>query len=366
MSNIKLKYIYSVDSYLDAGVINKINDQINEFIRNGIDAQVINMGFVSKMKRIFPFASASHRWSDFNTQEKIDVLYIRYTLADKVMLKMLKEVKTYNPKVKVIIEIPTYPYSKEYKIKHVPILLKDVLNRRHLKEYVDRIVTFSDDKQIFGIPTINAMNGISFKRISQKETIVSQDGINLIAVSTMHFWHGYDRLLIGMSEYYKKDDVETIVHLHMVGEGIELENYKKIVNERGIGDYVTFYGLKTKKELDEIYNKCDIAVGVFGAHRKGIYRDSSLKSREYLAKGLPIVTSCKIDVIDSQDYPFVLYIQEGESTVNTEKIIKFHKDVYADRGKRQGDIISEIREYGFKLCDISITMKPLIEHVISG
>ena len=67
-----------------------------------------------------------------------------------------------NMNIRTVIEIPTYPYEAEGRtsLRGRVIQVLDKIFRKKLKKYVDRIVTYSDDKMIFGIKTINTINGI--------------------------------------------------------------------------------------------------------------------------------------------------------------------------------------------------------------
>ena len=97
------------------------------------------------------------------------------------------------------MEIPTYPYDQEYKglpFVYQRILFIDKCFRQHLARYVDKIVTFSDYDIIWNRPTIRISNGIDFSEIPlrgpKNDTAHS---LQLIAVATMHPWHGFDRVI---------------------------------------------------------------------------------------------------------------------------------------------------------------------------
>jgi glycosyltransferase involved in cell wall biosynthesis len=185
--------------------------------------------------------------------------------------------------------------------------------------------------------------------------------INVIAVAVFSFWHGYDRFLRGMGQYYAAGGKRNIL-LHMVGDGVSMNEYKEIVEKYEIEDKVIFYGQKSGKELDKIYNISNIALECLGSHRKGISISSSLKSREYGAKGLPIITSNKIDYIPD-DYKYQLRVPDDESTINMEQVIYFFDRIYQTEGDFE-EVNKKIREFAEKNCDISITMRPVVEYIL--
>lgn len=73
--------------------------------------------------------------------------------------------------MRIALEIPTYPYDAEFAQSPAVRKLKlriDRMFRCRMARYVDRIVTFSDDTEIFGRPTIRISNGIDFGSIPLK------------------------------------------------------------------------------------------------------------------------------------------------------------------------------------------------------
>ena len=145
----------------------------------------------------------------------------------------------------------------------------------------------------------------------------------------------------------------------MVGSGKELELYKEIVKKYDLEKKVTFCGSRYGEELDLLYNKSMLAVECLGAHRKGLKLSSSLKSREYAAKGLPMITAVDIDVFCDGKYPYIYKFSEDEQPINIETVIQFYDSIYKDRDCNQ--IAEEIRTYAQKLCDMEVAMKPVID-----
>lgn len=290
--------------------------------------------------------------------KKYDAVYIRYCFAERSFIKLLK---CFHEKCgKVVVEIPTYPYDDEFldRWDRRLFLALDKVYRNKMYKYVDKIATFSRDDEIFGIPTIQIANGIDFSKIKERKPSELGNTINIIAVAMISKWHGYDRLIRGMGEYYKNGGRREIC-FYIVGDGDELENYKKIVGEYGIGERVVFCGAMYGEELDALYNKSTLAVEVLGGHRKGIYISSSLKSREYAAKGLPMVTSMIIDIFENTGYSYLYKVSEDENPVDVSQMLEFYDNIYG--GKSPETVASEIRNYARGICDIKIVMQPIFE-----
>lgn len=291
--------------------------------------------------------------------KKYDAAYVRHCVVSPLYLQMLSILK--KTCRKTVVEIPSYPYDAELKssIRLRMAGYQDRLLNGRMKKYVDKIVTYSDDTMIFGISTIRTMNGVDFnniRKINPDDTYA--DKVNIIAVANLAPWHGFDRLLEGMGRYYRNKGKKDIL-FHLVGDGKELENYREITKKWEIQDHVIFYGRKSGKELDRIYDYCTLSAACFGFHRIGITLSSNLKSREYMAKGLPILTSVEIDVFQGTDTPYVMRVPDDESPIDMEAVLNYNDSIY--EGKTRLDVVDDIRDFGKKLCDISVVMQPIIE-----
>ena len=137
--------------------------------------------------------------------EGVEFLYIRHDHnASPVLIHWLRKVKKLG--VRIALEIPTYPYDAEFAQSPAVRKLKlriDRMFRCRMARYIDRIVTFSDDTEIFGRPTIRISNGIDFRSIPLKtQRHGSPHEIRLLAVANIHFWHGLDRVIEGLKVYY--------------------------------------------------------------------------------------------------------------------------------------------------------------------
>ena len=226
--------------------------------------------------------------------------------------------------------------------------------RSELYKYVDKIVTYSKDKEIFGIPCINISNGIDLNEVKLVNKIERNDNkIIFTIVSNCSFWHGIDRFLYSFLEYEKKNSDNNIV-FNIVGEGSETPKLKKIVEDNPLlKGCVIFHGFKSGKELDEIYNQTDIGIGSLGIHRiKGLKEVQPLKNREYCAKGLPFVIGFTDS--DFKDKDFVYSVSNDDENFDVEKMIEWYKNLKTTP--------EEMREYSKKF-SWDIQMKKVIDNI---
>ncbi|HXR84044.1 MAG TPA: glycosyltransferase [Hanamia sp.] len=259
-------------------------------------------------------------------ENHIQIVFIRYIhFANPFFIRFLKSLKQRN--IKVLLEIPTYPYDQEYqqlKLTSKLVLLIEKFSRRKFKKYVTRILTVTPYKTIFDVPTIEISNGIDPHSIKIVEKNKTNEEIHLIGVASMAHWHGYDRVIEGFHNYYSKSTNNQKIYFHLVGDNDNSETlrYKELVKKYDLSKYIIFYGRKSGKDLDLIFDKADMAVGSLGCHRINIKDVKSLKNREYCARGLPFFYSEKDAEFEGKN--FVYRIPADESPVDIKQIIEFY------------------------------------------
>ena len=181
-----------------------------------IDDEVLadlGKGVIAKLKKRISF----HAIIRYIIKERIPFIYIRsYHNANPFTIHFVKALKNHG--VKIFLEIPTYPYDQEYfSIKEKIELYTDKLFRHTFCKYVDAIITYSNDTEIFGKRTIRLSNGIDFNHIPLRNSTKNIDNeLHLIGVAEIHFWHGFDRLIKGLGAYYNSNP-EYKVYFHLVG-----------------------------------------------------------------------------------------------------------------------------------------------------
>lgn len=281
--------------------------------------------------------------TDFNKiaqyaiENKTEFIYVRsFHNANPFTIQLFRKLK--DAGVKIAMEIPTYPYDQEY--KHSSFLKKQWLKidqhyRYQLAALTDGIVTFTDDEMIFGQRTIRISNGVDFDHIplccpTNKEP--NNQEIHLIGVAEVHYWHGLDRLIAGLGEYYKAPKHTIKLHFHIIGGVADSEMYnsiyapsfKELIDKYSIAEYIHFHGQMFGEELDNLFNQCDFAIGSLGRHRSGIDKIKTLKNREYAARGIPFIYSETDEDFDHM--PYILKAPADESSIDIEKLLKFYQE----------------------------------------
>ena len=270
---------------------------------------------------------------DYCKLNGIQFVYARcFQNANPFLIRFFKKLKALG--IKTVTEIPTYPYDQEF--VGFPYfsgrfwLKFDKRYRKDLYRHMDAIVTFSNAETIFGQRTIRISNGVDMDSIPIHQYQQPTDGsIHLIGVAEVHYWHGYDRLIAGLGEYYKNHLNPKQIIFHIVGGVAPNEmfgsqhapGFSELMDKYGIRDKVIFHDQLFGEELDKVFNQCCLAIGSLARHRSGITNIKTLKNREYATRGIPFIYSEQDSDFDQQ--PYVLKAIPDESPVDIQQILDF-------------------------------------------
>lgn len=261
----------------------------------------------------------------------IQFVYARcFQNASPFLIHLFKKLRKLG--IKSVTEIPTYPYDQEFETfsRQERLGLKiDQLFRHRLYREMSAIVTFSDEERIFGQRTIRISNGVDFDSIPLHQFQPKDEAIHLIGVAEVHLWHGYDRVISGLGEYYKKTDAPREVVFHIVGGvdpfdmfgGGDFPGLQTMIDQYDLEKNVVFHGQLFGEELDKVFNQSQFAIGSLARHRSGITVIKTLKNREYATRGIPFIYSEQDS--DFDDKPYVVKAVPDESPIDIQQILDF-------------------------------------------
>jgi len=325
------------------GISKKIHYQVNGLKACGVDTRLCYMdettgrklrmvdnhvlrdygsGLKSKLLKRTEYSSII----EYARKERIDFVYMRSDHnANPFTIHMVRKLKETG--IKVVMEIPTYPYDQEYEsLSRRKFLFIDQCFRKILARQLCGIVTFSDYPIIFGKPALQISNGVDFSQIPLKRKINDTNHeLHLIGVAEIHYWHGFDRLVKGLANYYQTHPSYK-VYFHIIGEFFGEREKKEIlpvIKQHGLEEYIILHGARHGKELDDLFEQADMAIGSLARHRSGITHIKTLKNREYAARGLSFIYS-EIDS-DFENKPYILKAKADESPIDIYQIIEFYK-----------------------------------------
>ncbi|MBK7806440.1 MAG: glycosyltransferase family 4 protein [Saprospiraceae bacterium] len=334
---MKILLVYKVDAddLGSSGVVQKMYDQNSAIQRAGHDVELAylrgnkiiigeSVCTIENTQRKY-FIKNIHFFqvlAGYTQSHRFDIIYIRYPFSNPYFLHWLAQIGKIHPQCKIVIEVSTFPYHKEFDGFGKISLILDWWYRRFLKKYVDRIVLVGQHDELWGIKTIKITNGIN---VSRKEIIYSKrkkSEIRLVAVGNWKSWHGLDRLISGMGQYYLKHPSVRIT-LDVIGGGSVVQYYKQQVQQLKLEKYVVFHGDVQHDQLDRFFHSADIGIGTLGNHRIGLTEHSPLKHREYCSYGLPFILSA-FDKDFQRDLDFVQYHPSDDSPISCELLLDFY------------------------------------------
>ncbi len=297
-------------------------------VEDGLGKRVFS--FSNKYQRIFFQYKNFIQLLDFQSYTHI---YIRHFFLHPLAIFLLFWIKKANPSLKIIMEIASYPYHEQARKDDWKDRLRYAMDKWHcqfLKRYVNVILTFSPFEKIYDIPTLRTSNGVAIDGLFPKKNILfdPKNGFHILGLANVQHWHGFDRIIEGLREYYQDSTNSTPVFFHIVGKGDELAKLQSLVNEPILQKHIIFHGAKYAAELQDFFEKCQVAVSSLGMHRIGVANGetSNLKVREYCARGIPFINGYTDRDLPT-DFPFVFQVLANEQSVDIQKVINFYENL---------------------------------------
>lgn len=264
-------------------------------------------------------------------EPSLKLIYIRLMIPNPSLIALMKAAKKHG--VKVLYEIPTYPYYGEQfrasrkKYRAVAKIAIDALFSPLIKKYADHIVIIKSNSKIWlHSKMVEINNGVNTEKIKSKTEYDTKDGtFRMVTVGTLFPYHGYDRVLAGLKNCNEKV-YDHPVEFHVVGASQTINELKEQAQKLGL-KRVIFHGMKTTDELNEMYEKFDVGLGCLALHRRNADIDTTLKIIEYYCRGVPVVTSGKSPY---KNPAVTIQIPDGEDPVDINSLYNEWKSIDKD------------------------------------
>ncbi len=118
----------------------------------------------------------------------------------------------------------------------------------------------------------------------------TSDELRLLYVGFVTRIRGIDTILRGLQRYRELHPEGPKVRLDVVGIGAALDANRRLCNELGLQDRVTFHGWASHETVDHLYRHCDI--GLLTYHVCSHWNHTiPNKLFDYMAAGLPVLTT---------------------------------------------------------------------------
>ncbi|MBA3604181.1 MAG: hypothetical protein H0W50_11225 [Parachlamydiaceae bacterium] len=191
-------------------------------------------------------------------------------------------------------------------------------------------------------------NGIDFSKIKFHSRIFSRgDVLTIVMLNTSNVsWHGVDLIL----ESFRKANTDKF-HLILIGRFSE-----KDISLAQSYPHITYRGFLAPDEINEVMGSVHIGLGAVALFRKKLHEASTLKVREYLASGLPLILGHVDSDVDNNSFiaSCRFKIDMLSNSISWEKIYDWAVEVYRTPNINQKirDTASEIVGFERKVSDL--------------
>lgn len=352
---MKILYLAYFDSEFSQ-IIDKMNHQINGLEQAGATVKGYIIGKkinndILKYKNL-KFINENNKHNKIIISDKIiqtfspDIIYIRYQGKIMVCEEFITWISNYD---NVVYELQTKKDIELKNQKSFDHLQMEQRNGKILRKNALGLVCVSNDVLNYykdelsdqSIPMLVMGNGhqVSSETLKSKCNF-HDDQIVMTAIGRFDVWHGFDRIIRGVSSYHGDN-----ILIYLVGHGKESIQYQNMIKKYGLEKKIKLTGWMDNKAIINILDNTDIAFNSLGLHRINLNEVSTLKIKKYLSKGIPVVTSCS-DVDIDRNSEFLLKVPADDSPIDINAVVSFARRIY-----QIPEINTKIRNYAFDKLD---------------
>lgn len=362
----KIVYLARIDKKTFPGIFNKIEQTVKALNDSGCDATIVLGDGVGDAKSVW-----RSMWKIFSSLifMKADIFIVRIDIFMPLLFFGIFWRRICGGRV--IAEVPTpignwineikYNGSGSKARQFVKLILVYISFPWSLYP-VNKVIQYAPESIFFSFGLKKKIqlvaNGIDVDKFSKRKNFPGEikNEFVMVGVASFAIWHGFDRILFGISEYLKKHSTDNVAPTFIiVGDGPIRKNWEQLCVDLKITDYVHFTGLKTGRELDIIFDKAHVAISSLGLYRIQLDMSSTLKSREYTARGMPFVQAgYDIDFVPVPQ--FVYQVANDNSAIDIKNLIGWYQNLKYDKG-----INKTMRKFSEKKLSYVVKAKELIE-----
>lgn len=261
----------------------------------------------------------------------VDFFLLRYPRTDRYLLKLLKQhgkkiIFEYNTIEinEIILNIKNFTFKDHlYTILnnrsfYEQLLFEKFFRKKSLKLSCAGICVTNEiqsyNKKIYSkYTTLLLPNSIDIEQYPEPEIQEKEDSVNIMFLAgSKNIHHGTDRILRGTYFGDKKINVDIYGDIFIE---------KKFHNSHPLLNF-NFYKKISHDVLISHSKKYHLAISSMGIHRIPLKEACPLKTREYLALGLPVI----IGYNDSElgDSKFVFQVPQNDAPLDFDQVIKFY------------------------------------------
>ncbi len=365
---MKLIYVFTSASVNSGSVQKKVIEQIQALRSNGVECkglffttdefdnnatECFEFISVPKVPKTY-FRSAKQRIAYHQTvcnyfnQHKIetDYIYVRYPGAGKYIAKWVNE---WGHKIffehltSETLEIRLYGRENPFKwslssvLSRLEFLYWPLFNEWRYGKFIRNNAAFGIANSMDIANYENSKAGKNYVKLINGDAVntgnynvvdkpLFKNQFNMVFLKgavTQADFNGLDRLFKGMAKY------QGPIQLHLFLYGKNLEHEKQLIQSLGIQELVTAGDFIDKAEIDKLMPSIHLGIAALGVHRKGLKGTTTIKSREYCARGIPFIyghndpdfSAVKVAEKFCKEYP------ANDSDINMNELIEWYKNI---------------------------------------
>jgi hypothetical protein len=336
---LKIAYYVHLNLKPGSGVYKKILNQISCWLKLGHDArlfivtrdeQIKNSLYSSNIKEKVEVVMYPNGFNPFSLLKRLkafdemkdkilnwspDIVYTRQDLYYPPIVNLAR-------KSRFIAEINTYDLAELWGYSKTQWLYSILTRNKFLSfcsgfVFVTYELSNKEAYKKFNKAYAVIPNGI---KLDEFDTLLPNfsDDVNLVFLGQGSYpWYGVDKILFLAKNFPKWN-------FHIIG-------FSNTISEKDLKN-VFFHNFLPREKYEEILKSADCAIGTLALHRNKMNEACPLKTREYLAFGLPVIIGYSdTDFLEGAD--FILTLPNDENNVN-ENLSAIEKFVLKWKGKR--------------------------------
>lgn len=304
----------------------------------------------------------------FDKINKEFVVLMRYNFAS---IELYDFVKKYGKCIffehNTIEEFELKSVIKKYKIRDFLYLIRN----KKIHEYLHILQKLKIEKQIGGnilnyvrggICVTNEIAEYEISRCKFYKTLVSSNPIpyfkhlnksfdlkdlnglfKIVFISGgAYHWHGFERWLLSLKKFKNNNVIQTFI----VGE-ITQHNRKIVKYLKKHGHKIEEINYLDPSSLSDFLKDKHLGIGSLGLYKNNMQEACPLKSREYIANGLPILIGYfDTDFSKSEFNDYVYRIENNKSLINIDNLLSWLYDIY-NRNLSLNNLYDSLHEHTY-------------------
>jgi hypothetical protein len=168
-------------------------------------------------------------------------------------------------------------------------------------------------------------------------------------------YNGLDRLIISLS---RQKNNQFRYYLTIIGNDTDWE--KKTIQKYNVEEFVKLKPAMNKQALDIELGNYHLGVGPLAVHRKGIVSTTSIKVREYFARGLPFFFAHHDSGISDNKalQPYFLQLEATDEPIDLQLLDAFVLSI-----KTIDDLSNEMYRLAKQYLDYSVQVKQIFDFI---